>query len=180
MLKNLQNAVVKSLSIFDNPIVHCLFVTFVALYASILAPRLPNSIGQIMSKPVAKVIFFFIVVLLAQKDPRVALVVSLGYIFTIQAVTKFNVQDKISSLTASATRWSPAINPSSAADNVTDVSLVDSENESYILDKPYKITDETEVVAPLHDVDFHAGAQSLGQPIVGYENDTLDKNGAPW
>lgn len=180
MLKDLQNAIVKSLSIFDNPIVHCLFVTFVALYASILAPRLPSVVAQVMNNSVSKIVFFFVVVLLAQKDPRIALIVSLGYIFTIQALTKFNVQDKISTLTTTAKRWKPSTSQLSAIDNAVDVSLVDSENESSILDKPYTITDETEVVAPLHDVDFHAGAQSLGQPIVGYENDSLDRSGAPW
>lgn len=180
MLKDLQNAIVKSLSLFDNPVIHCLFVTFVALYASILAPRLPGVVAQIMHNPVCKIIFFFIVVLLAQKDPRIALIVSLGYIFTVQALTKYNVQDKISTLRTTAKQWKPSTSQSSAVDNAVDVSLVDSENESSMLDKPYTITDDTEVVAPLHDVDFHAGAQSLGQPIVGYENDVLDRSGAPW
>lgn len=177
MLKELQIAVEKGLSIFDDPIVHCIFVTFVALYAGILAPRLPSVMTQIVNSTFFKIVFFFIVVLLAQKDPRIALIVSLGYIFTLQALSKFSVQDQM----VNASQNVSAENvPRSVTDNAVEVSLVDDATDSDILDKPYQVTDETEVVAPLHDAEFHSGPQALGQPITGYEDDSLDKHGAPW
>ena len=175
MLKELQATIEEGLSFFDHPIIHTMFITFVALYASVLAPRLPGSVAKLTSSTIFKIFFFFVVVFLAQKDPRVALITALAYIFTVQAMSKFNILDKVNSLSSPSPSGSYKT-PTMAvySDPAIEVSIVDPPN---VNEKPYEITNETEVGIPLHEDGIHAGTQCLGQPISGYDSGEVN---APW
>ena len=108
MLKQVQAAVEKGLLVFDNPVVRTVFVTFVALYAFVLAPRVTSGVKEVFDSTWFKVVFFFVVILLAHKDPRLALIVALAFVFTMQGLAKYNVQEKIQQLVGSS---GPAVIP---------------------------------------------------------------------
>ena len=174
MLKEIQNKIERGLQIFDNPLVFTLTVMFIGMYASVIAPRMPGKIRKLFNNTVFKLVFFFIVILLAHKDPRLALILSLAFVFTVQGLGRFNINDRLKATVSSG----PAIIPSpSHADpppslpaSVEKPSMTIQYDDEVADDGTrYIATGETEIGLPLHPDLIHASTQGLGDPIPGFD-----------
>ncbi len=174
MLKEIQNKIEKSLQIFDNPVIFAVTVMFIGMYASVIAPRMPGKILKLFHNTVFKLVFFFIVILVAHKDPRIALILSLAFVFTIQGLGKFHINDRLKSTVSPGPAIIPS--PSHADPPPSQPASVEKPSMTIQFDDEiaddgtrYIATGETEIGLPLHPDLIHAGAQGLGDPIPGFD-----------
>lgn len=176
MLKEIQQNIEKGLRVFDNPLVFTLTVMFIGIYSSVIAPKLPSKIMRLFNNTVFKLFFFFVVVLVAHKDPRLALIISLAFVFTIQGLGKYNIKDDIKAVTG----WAPTIIPSPShsdppasqpmkVESGAPTMTVEFDEEVADDGTRYVATGETEIGLPLHPDFIHSGAQAMGDPIAGWD-----------
>jgi hypothetical protein len=97
-LKALESKIVASLSFLDNPYVHTTLCVALVVYAAALAPRVPRQLKMLFENVLFKVAFFFVVAYTAVKDPKIALLISLGFIFTIQTLQKHDIEHEVVAL----------------------------------------------------------------------------------
>ncbi len=171
MLAQLQNKIQKALTIFDNPIVYTLTVMFIGMYASVIAPQGSSTLKKIFANVYFKLFFFFVIIIIAHQEPRIALILSLAFVFTMQGITEWTTKNQLKSSVF------PVMKPAVASDI-----HVKSDNDSAPNAQPqfdditaedgtiYSVTGETEVGMPLHPDFVHSGPQSLGDPIAGFED----------
>ncbi len=196
----IQQTIEKNLFFLDNPYIHTFIVISIGLYASVLAPRVvPTSgIKDLFNSPIFKVFFFFVVLLLAHKDPRVALIVALAFVFTMQSLQHYNIMDKLKGVygyvlqrpTLYATDVEPQA-PSVHLQTVQATSQVDQQpNFDQAFDQQfpdqvqfaeddsdltqYQVSDgENQVGRPAYDDAPHAFTQGLGEPLPGFDSDNI-------
>ena len=77
LTKQIQKGAEELLRVFDNPIFYTLFVTFVAVYSYAIVPKASGDLKVLFDNVFFKVAFFFVVILFAYKDPRIALILSI-------------------------------------------------------------------------------------------------------
>ena len=87
----------KTEQIFDNPYVKAVLYIILILYASVIAPKLPNWIMPYLEEPIVKIIIVLIIGLLATKDPTAAIIATIGvtitYLFIKDAQNTNSIKD---------------------------------------------------------------------------------------
>lgn len=120
LLDSFDNAFKSNFSFLDNQYVSGTLSLLLILYASSVAPKLPNYVAKWMDNIVVRGIVFFLIVYLTQKNPSLALIVSLAVLVTLMVLSK---------------------NKSESMDNLTDVKIGDvpeqmmHQNTEYVLDR---------------------------------------------
>lgn len=160
MLQEIQRGIEKALTVFDNPVVYVVFVMFAGLYATILAPRVTAGVKRYFDMPAFKVVFFTLVILLSSKDPRLALILGLVFVFTAQSLSKLNLE----------TRLRHVFRVPAAQKDIGAPASSEMAQPAIDANPTFEPTGETQIALPLHDDLIHAGPQSMGEPIQGYED----------
>ena len=87
MLKNVESMSRNALSILDNPYVSTFVKVFLVVYAGVWAPRLPPTLAGLFKNNMFRMLIFFLVVFVATKDARVALLIAVGFLMSMQALS---------------------------------------------------------------------------------------------
>jgi len=91
MLKNVESMSRNALSILDNPYVSTFVKVFLVVYAGVWAPRLPPTLAGLFQNNMFRMLIFFLVVFVATKDARVALLIAVGFLMSMQALSLVNL-----------------------------------------------------------------------------------------
>jgi hypothetical protein len=167
LTKDIQRGVEDLLRVFDNPIVYTLFVTFVAVYSYAIVPQ--ASIGGLkvlFDNVLFKIAFFFVVILFAYKDPRIALILSIVFVLTMQYLQFADVPASRGPKVIPAGTKS-SLGPAAPIELDLDKDFPTTVSED---GTAYEITKETEAGLPLHPDLIHSGPQAMGEPIQGWDD----------
>ena len=103
----------------DNVYISTIIKVFIGLYAAFAAPKLPASLVNLMDNVLVRIGFAFTIVLVATRDPQIALMVAIAFIITLQTANKFRlINTDLSVASPGQSSWLP-----SAKDNVSEVDL---------------------------------------------------------
>ena len=91
MLKNVESMSRNALSVLDNPYVSTFVKVFLVVYAGVWAPRLPPTLAGLFQNNMFRMLIFFLVVFVATKDARVALLIAVGFLMSMQALSLVNL-----------------------------------------------------------------------------------------
>lgn len=72
--------------ILDNKYVSTGVTVGLALYAALLGPNLPPFIQQLFSNTVFRIIVLFLVVVSGNKNPKIAIMVAVGFVLTLDYI----------------------------------------------------------------------------------------------
>ena len=70
-------------------------ILMVTIYSALVAPALPNSIIKFFDTILGKLLFVFLIGYMASKNIQVALVISIGFIVTLQIVERKKIENYI-------------------------------------------------------------------------------------
>ncbi len=76
---------------FDNVYITTALKVFLGLYAAFAAPQLPPTLANLMDNVLVRIGFAFTIVLLATRDPSLALMVAIAFVVTLQTANKFRL-----------------------------------------------------------------------------------------
>ena len=88
----------KTEQIFDNPYVKAVLYIILILYASVIAPKLPNWIIPYLEYPIVKMFIIFIIGLLATQDPTAAIIATIGVSVTYLFITDLQYTNYITNI----------------------------------------------------------------------------------
>lgn len=109
----------------DNPYISTTLKVFLGLYAAFAAPQLPKSLANMMDHTVVRIVFAFLIVFMATRDPSLALMIAVAFIITLQTANKFRLYNtSLSRASAGEVSWLPSVN------NVTSENVVEVEGEA--------------------------------------------------
>lgn len=168
LTKQIQKGAEELLRVFDNPIFYTLFVTFVAVYSYAIVPKASGDLKVLFDNVFFKVAFFFVVILFAYKDPRIALILSIIFVLTMQYLQFSDVPaSRGPKVIPAGTKAS--MGPAAPIELDLDKDFPTTVSEDGTM---YEVTKETEAGLPLHPDLIHSGPQAMGEPIQGWENIT--------
>ena len=112
-MKNVQNVLTKGEELLDkalgNVYVSTSLKVFLVLYAALAAPELPKNVSDILNNVVVRIIAAAIIVLLATKDPSLAIISSIAFVLTLEAANKYNLINTSQSYSKKGdTSWLPS------------------------------------------------------------------------
>ena len=86
------NTVKNYMSVFDNQYVSAVLAIILIAYAGIAAPRLPESIANLFDYAIVKLVIFFLIAYMAQKNATVAIIAAVGVLISLMTLStyKFN------------------------------------------------------------------------------------------
>ena len=91
LLKNVESVSKNALSMLDNPYVSTFVKVFLVVYAGVWAPRLPPTLAGLFQNNMFRMLVFFLVVFVATKDARIALLIAVGFLMSMQALSLVNL-----------------------------------------------------------------------------------------
>merc|ERR1712166_66509 len=71
---------------------------FLGLYAALAAPKLPKVLLELMNSVVVRVIWAAVIVVMATKDPSIAIITAIAFIVTLEAGNKMKLYDTSASI----------------------------------------------------------------------------------
>ena len=93
----------------DNVYITTALKVFIGLYAAFAAPQLPPSLVNLMDNIVVRIAFAFIIVLMATRDPSIALMTAVAFIITLQTANKYRIMNTdLSVADVNETSWLPS------------------------------------------------------------------------
>jgi len=94
IIDNFNDSVKKLMSIFDkNKYFGAGLTLFLILYSAVAAPKLPLSVLKIFDNIFVKLLIFFLIAYIAQKDVVVAIVASVGLMVTLILLNKLEMNN---------------------------------------------------------------------------------------
>ena len=76
-----------------NEYVTAVVALFVVLYASNVAPRLPDVVMDLFNNPIFRVFVLFLVAYIANKNPAVALLISIAFVVTLNVINRQEAEE---------------------------------------------------------------------------------------
>ena len=97
---------------------------FLGLYAAFAAPKLPSTVVNLMDNTIMRIFVGFIIVLLATKDPALALMVSIAFIITLQTANKYRlINTSLSVSGPGESSWLPSVTNNEVKSNNINLGL---------------------------------------------------------
>ena len=75
----------------DNVYISTAIKVFIGLYAAFAAPKLPPSLVNLMDNTLVRIVFAFVIVLTATRDPSIAILIAIAFIITLQTANKYRL-----------------------------------------------------------------------------------------
>lgn len=86
------NQIDRTLSrVLGNEVVSTALTVFLVLYAVMAAPNLPPFLARWFDNPIFRVLVLFLVLLLANYDPTVALLTAIGFVISLQTLNRYRM-----------------------------------------------------------------------------------------
>ena len=96
----------------DNIYINTTIKVLIGLYAGFAAPKLPPSLVNLMDNIFVRIGFAFTNVLLATRDPSIALMVAVAFIITLQTANKYRlINTDLSVAAPGQSSWLPSAKP---------------------------------------------------------------------
>lgn len=76
---------------FDNIYISTAIKVFIGLYAALAAPKLPASLLGLFDNTLVRVAVAFVIVMIALREPSIALMVALAFMVTLQSANKLRL-----------------------------------------------------------------------------------------
>ena len=94
---------------FDNVYIMTSLKVFLGLYAAFAAPQLPPTLVNLMDNILVRIAFAFTIVLLATRDPSLALLVAVAFVVTLQTANKMRlINTSLSVADQGESSWLPS------------------------------------------------------------------------
>ena len=94
---------------FENVYISTAIKVFLGLYAAFAAPQLPPSLVNLFDNILVRVGVAFVIVLLATRDPSMALMVAVAFVMTLQTANKLRlINTSLSVSDAGESSWLPS------------------------------------------------------------------------
>jgi len=102
---------------FDNQYAMTSVKIFLALYAALAAPHLPKFMYELFQNVIFRVVFAFVIILLATRDASLALLVAVAFVVTLYSAARYQlIQTDLSVSLPGETSWLPSSkNPMTAS-----------------------------------------------------------------
>jgi hypothetical protein len=81
------------MDILDNKYIHTVLIIFVILYASKIGPSLPVFIRNLFNNAIFRVAILFLVVVRANKDPVMSLLIAVGFVLTLNYLAEREIKE---------------------------------------------------------------------------------------
>lgn len=113
----IQSTVLKGLGQLDNSLskvlsndyVSTALKVFLALYAVYAGSAMPSGIAKLFNNTLVRVLFAFLIVFLAIKDPGLSLMIAIAFVVSLQAASYYNLIDtSMASSVPGSTSWLPS------------------------------------------------------------------------
>ncbi|AYV78282.1 MAG: hypothetical protein Edafosvirus8_32 [Edafosvirus sp.] len=104
------NTVKNSLSFLDNEYVSSALTIFLIVYASMVAPKLPNSIVKLFDYTLVKLLMFFLIAYVFRKNPTVAIIAAVGLLISLMTLNRYKVNKEIMAIVKKKTKDMDEIN----------------------------------------------------------------------
>ena len=88
-LAKIDNTVKPYLSFLDNKYVSSSLLIVLIAYAGLAAPKLPYEYAKLFNNVFVKIIFFFLVIYIAQRNVAVALIISVAFVVSLMALNRY-------------------------------------------------------------------------------------------
>ena len=89
----------KAMDLLDNKYVKAVLYIILILYASVIAPKLPNWIMPYLEEPLFKIFIVLLIGLLATKDPTAAIIATIGVTVTYLFIKDYKYTNIIKNIT---------------------------------------------------------------------------------
>lgn len=93
MVRPLEKALKPLNNFLRNEYVTAVVALFVVLYASNVAPKVPQVISDLFSNPIFRVFVLFLVAYISNKNPSVALLVSIAFVVTLNVINRQEAEE---------------------------------------------------------------------------------------
>ena len=93
MIAPLEKNLVPLNNFLRNEYVTAVVALFVVLYASNVAPRLPDFVTDLFNNPIFRVFILFLVAYVANKNPAIALLVSVAFVVTLNVINRQEAEE---------------------------------------------------------------------------------------
>lgn len=142
IINNFDRSAQNWLSFLDNEYVSSALIIFLIVYATLAAPKLPDYILKLFDYTIVKLVLFFLIAYIAQKNASVAIVAAIGLLVTIIALNKLKLNETVGRIMGSNSEPMSSVSygiydQSFDSDTMTaDVSPCDSVTAACPIDKP--------------------------------------------
>ena len=93
----------------DNVYITTTIKVFLGLYAGFAAPKLPPSVVMLLDNIVVRIAVAFTIVLVATRDPSIALMISIAFIITLQTANRYRlINTNLSVADPGQSSWLPS------------------------------------------------------------------------
>ena len=93
----------------DNVYISTAIKVFIGLYAAFAAPKLPPTLVNLMDNTLVRIIFAFVIVLTATRDPSIAILIAIAFIITLQTANKYRlINTSLSVAEPGESSWLPS------------------------------------------------------------------------
>ena len=93
----------------DNVYISTTIKVLIGLYAAFAAPKLPASLVDLMDNIFVRIGFAFVIVLVATRDPSIALMIAIAFIVTLQTANKLRLfNTELSVAAPGQSSWLPS------------------------------------------------------------------------
>tara|TARA_B100001094_G_scaffold275672_1_gene283358 strand:- start:498 stop:1406 length:909 start_codon:yes stop_codon:yes gene_type:complete len=148
MADTVQNVLKESETILnralDNPYINITIKILLGLYAALAAPKLPQSLSNLVDNTFVRIAFAFLIVYMATRDPSIAILIAIGFIITLQTANKMRLYNTdLSVSNEGETSWLPSAKEIQGTDS--------EENEPELVDDASPFKPVTELVSNVVD-----------------------------
>ena len=84
--------------IFGNQYISTIITIFLALYAALLGPELPSGLRKLFNNTIFRIIILFLIVYRANKDPRLAIMIAVVFVLTLDFMTRMDAKEAFRSM----------------------------------------------------------------------------------
>lgn len=83
------------MDLLDNKYFTTGISVFLAMYAGVLAPKLPNGLARLLKTDIARVLIIALVAFLANRDPQLSLMIAVAFVVSLNVVSERMVCKKL-------------------------------------------------------------------------------------
>lgn len=92
----------KPLALLDNKYIAGAVKIFLILYATAVAPKLPNFMAKALKNPIVKLAILFLIVYTGVKDPMLSLLIAVGFTISMMTLNKLETVGSLNELVQGA------------------------------------------------------------------------------
>lgn len=94
-MEEFDNFIKSHTTFLDNPYVSSFLTVFLVVYASSIAPKLPEYYAKFFDNIFVKFLMFFLIVFLSKKNATLALISSIALIISIMTLNKIKINKEM-------------------------------------------------------------------------------------